>query len=269
MSNHTPQYLNGTILGPVVGVWAHLFQARQFKGKGDPRFDVTLILTPEQREAIRPNVEQLAINAFPNGEFNRTGAVVTEGVPPDPAFQWPYLPTVAKVKSPKLAELYPGHFVISAKAYEDSPPQIMIPNNANPGTYLPMPEGQRAQLVFDGAFCYAGVDFASYESGPNVGVRAQLNFIVYYGEGEKVAVGAKPDANTAMAGINIQMKAPAGMGQAAGQQAVVNTGMPAPQGQGVVQQQPVQQKPVQQQVVMPAQCTVDANGQPITQVDFT
>lgn len=266
--SHTAQYLNGTTLGPVVSVWAHVFQARQFQGKGDPRFDVSVILTAEQREAIRPAIEGLAVSAFTNNEYNRTGAVEIEGVAPLSAFQWPYVMTEGKRKSPKLAELFPGHFIISAKAYEDNPPQIMIPNNANPGTYIPMPEGQRAQLVFDGALCYAGIDFATYESGDNVGIRAQLNFLVYYGAGEKVAVGARPDANQAMAGINVQMQTPAGMGaavntgmpQAMGQQGVVQQGVQTMPQQGVVQQQPAMQQGVQQQGVV---------QQPIEQVDFT
>ncbi len=270
--SHTAQYLNGTTLGPVVSVWAHVFQARQFQGKGDPRFDVSVILTQEQREQVRPNIEALAVAAFPNGEYNRTGAVEIQGVAPLSAFQWPYVMTEAKRKSPKLAELFPQHWIISAKAYEDNPPQIMIPNAANPGTYIPMPEGQRAQLVFDGALCYAGIDFATYESGDNVGIRAQLNFLVYYGAGEKVAVGARPDANQQMTGINVQMQTPAGMGAPAGQGgAVVNTAQPAPVQQGAVQQpvqQGVQTMPVQQGVVQqPIQQGVVQ--QPVEQVDFS
>jgi len=267
MSQHTPQYLNGIVLQEATCLWPHLFQPRQFQGKGEPRFDVTLLLTPEQKELIRPQIQQLAVGAFPNGEYNRTGAVVTQGVPPEPAFLWPYLPVEAKVKAPKLAELFPGHWVISAKAYQDQPPQIMIPDSQNPGTYIPMPEGQRAQLVFDGAKCYAGVDFATFENGQNTGVRAQINFIVFYGAGEKVAVGARPDANQGMNGINVQMQTPVGMAQAgaAGQgmpvQQAINTGQPAPI------QQPAQQQVVTQQ---PAQQQVDANGNAITpQVDFT
>ncbi len=270
---HTPQYLNGTVLQQVVCAWPHLFQARQFQGKGDPRFDVSLIITAQQKEELRVNVEQLAVNAFQNGEYNRVGAVEIQGVAPPPAFQWPYLMTEAKVNSPKLAELFPGHWIISAKAYEDNPPQVLVPDANNPGTYIPMPEGQRSQLIFDGALCYAGIDFATYESGPNVGIRAQLNFIVFYGAGTKVAIGARPDANQGMAGINVQMQTPAGMAQA-GQQgngmpvqgAVANTGQPGPTGQQVAGvQQPVQNAGVQQ----PVQNAGVVQQQGVEQVDFT
>lgn len=277
---HTPKYKNGIVLQQVTSVWAHLFQARQFQGKGDPRFDVSLILTAQQKEQLRVDAEALAVEAFANGEYNRVGAVEFEGVAPPPPFLWPYVPTESKVKSPKLAELFPGHFIISAKAYEDNPPQVMIPDSNNPGSYIPMPEGQRAQLVFDGALCYAGIDLASYESGPNVGIRIQLSFIVYYGAGTKVAVGAKPDANAVMAGINVQMQAPAGMAGA------INTGQPAATGAvqqtGVVQQGTVvQQKPVQVAATVVQQkpaaqyqladgTPCDADGNPIApQVDFT
>lgn len=251
--SHTPKYLNGTVLQQVVCAWPHLFQARQFQGKGDPRFDVSIIMTAEQKESIRQNIENLAIEAFPNGEYNRTGAIEIQGVAPPPAFQWPYVMTQAKINSPKLAELFPTHWIMSAKAYEDNPPQVLIPDVNNPGTYIPMPETQRPQFVFDGALCYAGIDFASYEQGPNVGVRAQLNFIVFYGAGEKVAIGARPDANQVMTGITVQMQVPAGMQQVGQQggmptQGVVNTGMPAPIGQQGLQQQPVQQQVVQQGV---------------------
>ena len=281
MSNHVPQYLNGKVLGPVTSLWAHLFQARQFKGKGDPRFDVTIVLNPEQHAALKVDVQALAVAAFPNGEYNRNGAVVHEGVAPQSAFQWPYIPVLGKPKAPKLAEIYPGHFVISAKAFADSPPEVMVPNPANPGTYIPMPEGQRAQLVFDGAQCYAGVDFATYESGDNVGVRAQLNFIVYYGAGTKVAIGARPDVNTGMAGISIAMQQPEGMAQAASAQGMAVQGVvgkpatvataPAPVGQVVQPAAVVQQAaPVQTyQLADGTPCNADGSTPVTPQVDFT
>lgn len=280
MSNHVPQYLNGTVLGPVTALWPHLFQARQFQGKGDARFDVTLVLNPEQQATLQQAIQDLAVTAFPNGEYNRTGAVEIEGVAPPSAFQWPYIPVLGKPKSPKLAETFPGHFVISAKAFQDSPPEIMIPNSANPGTYIPMPEGQRPQLVFDGAQCYAGVDFATYENGDNVGIRAQLNFIVFYGAGEKVAIGARPDANQGMAGISVAMQQPAGMAQAGAQgaggmavQGVVQA-QPGPGGGAVATAQvaqPAAQVAPAQTYQLPDGTPCNADGSvPVTpQVDFT
>jgi hypothetical protein len=282
MAEHTPVYLNGTILSEVTCLWPHLFQARQFQGKGDFKFDTNILLTPAEQAELKPKIEALAVSGFKNNEYNRTGALEIEGVAPPPAFKWPYTPVLGKPDFPKLAELFPGHFVMSASAFVDRPPEILIPSAANPGTYIPMPEGQRPQLVFDGAKCYAGVDFATYVSGPNVGIRTQLNFIVFYGAGEKVSVGAKVDAAHALAGVQIAMQQPAGMAQAGAQGA----GMVV---QGVVQQQPaMQQQPVPANtVITPAAETIatvqpaqayqladgtpcDVNGNPLTpQVDFT
>ena len=281
MAEHTPMYLNGTILGPVTCLWPHLFQARQYKGKGEFRFDTTLVLTPADHAVLKPKIEQLAVSAFQNNEYSRTGALEIEGVAPPSAFQWPYIPVLGKPNAPKLAEVYPGHFVVSVKAFQDSPPEILIPNPAVPNTYIPMPEGQRPQLVYDGAQCYAGVDFATYSTGDNVGIRAQLNFIVFFGAGEKVAIGAKPDANTALAGVQITMQQPASLNQAATVQGAAVQGMavqgvvgqPAPVGQPtqvVTQAAPQVVTPAAQQYALADGTPCDVNGNPLTpQVDFT
>ena len=224
MAEHTPKYVNNILLGPVTCVWPHVFQPRAFQGKGDPKFDIGVVISPEKVQEISPHIQQLAIDAFPAGEHQL------------PNFLWPAVSVTQKLKSPKLAEVYPGHFILSAKSFPDNPPQILIPNS--PGqqpAYVPMPEAQRSQLVYDGALCYITLDFASFYTGSNFGIRAQFSSVVFWGAGEHVTIGTRPDAvdTLTQAGLNLQMQAPTPL-----QNQVAPTQQPMP-GQPV--QQPVPQ----------------------------
>lgn len=214
--SHTAKYRNGITLPEVKSIWAHIFQARQFQGKGDFRYDISFVLTEAQMLEFHKEAGALALEAFPNGEYN------------NPDFAYPYVPVASKTNSPKLAEVFPAHFIVSAKAYEDNPPEVLVPQN---GVYVPMPEAMRSQLVYDGAEVYAGVSLASYHTGANMGIRAQLDWVLFYGAGEKVAVGSRPDAKSQLAakGINVTMKmqSPAGP-TSADQGAAAPTSAPAP-----------------------------------------
>lgn len=256
MSNHTPKYLNNILIGPCPSIWAHIFQPRQFQGKGDPRYDVSLVLNPQQVQEILPKLQQLAVEAFPAGEHQF------------PNFQWPMTQTEQKLKTPKLAEVFPGHYLMSAKAYEDRPPQVLVPNA--PGqtpAYVPMPDTQRATLVYDGAQCYATIDFASYSTGTNVGIRVQLAAIVFWGAGDHIQVGSRPDAAAVFegAGLNIQMQTPAPLQQ---QMTPTPGGGIIPQGVPEVQPMPGSQQVTPQQPphAQPAQA---ANPFAPPPVDFT
>ena len=224
--SHQAKYLNGLTIGPCVSIWAHVFTARDFKGDGKFKYDITLILTPAQQQQVRQQAQQLAQQAFMNNEFSL------------PQFAWPDSPVESKVSSPKLGQMFPGHSVVVPKAFPDYPMQLKIPNQ--PGAspqYVDMPEGQRARFVHDGALCYAVIDLASYfSSNQSFGIRSQMSTLLFWGEGEKIEVGSRPDANQLLenAGINVQLKAP-------------NLGQPMPGVQGMPNQQmPNQQMPNQQ-----------------------
>lgn len=189
----------------VVLSYPNLFQAQQINGKGDPIFSAKLYLDPTAAGIIMQKAQQLAGQAFLNGETN------------NPNFRWPISQVVgADATNPRFSGFYVGN----SKADASYPPQVVDQNR--------QPIMDRGQ-IYAGVVCAVGVRLYSYNNMGNVGISMGLIAVMKQKDGEHLVDGV--DANSLFAGV--QSQAPA-------QAMPMPGGMPMPQ-QMPVQQPYLQQ----------------------------
>ncbi len=193
-----------TPIGPVVSVWAHLFQARDFRGDGRFNYDITAVLTPQQGEYITNRAKTLAATAFGPEQLN------------SPFLQLPVSPVESKTGS-SLSVIFPGCFVLGAKTNVDNPPQVLMLKSGTGNKFITMPDNMRASFVYDGAHCLIKIDLGTFFYSERVyGVRAQLSYAAYLEGGQRISAGGRPDATQELETLDLgaQMEqAPVPQGQ--------------------------------------------------------
>ena len=209
MSQQQPIYLNGLAIGPGYAGHTHIYTARQYRGKGDPSYDMQLIVDPTTGQKLNQQAYEWARAWFTEAEWA------------SPAMRWPAKlidraswPTCDDV----LLEKFPGWFVVSARKKAEYGPVGVIDTAGGP-----LPPGQK---VSSGNWVLIAADLATYrESASNVGISCRLGQVAYINEGIPLALGAG-GAKLDMAALQAAQAAAANAPRPPG------VGSAAPQGQG-------------------------------------
>jgi len=239
-----PIYLNNLAAGPGYAGYVNVYQPRQYKGKGDPSYDIQVILPPEVGQAMNNQAYEWARAWFTEAEWQSQ------------AFHWPAklinATNILGDSMQAIVEKFPGWYLLGARRAGDRGQPAITDVQGKP-----LPPNQR---IGSGNYVMLAIDFGTYrESASNFGISVKLGQVCYLTEGVPLALGsngARLDADMLRAAQAAAANAPRPPGMAPGMAPAPGQGQGgAPYPGGMPQQAPYPGQP-------PAQGGYPAPGAP-------
>jgi len=166
-------------IGPVTLAFPHLFQPQAAKGSTNaPKYNVAVVLTPEQYNQLLPLMMGTVEGAFRNGEPQRS------------EFKWAMKPCSSKPDHYPVAAQR-GMYYMNLSADTEHKPRVVDANRQdiiNPG------------VVRDGTQAYISVNFYDFNN-QSFGVAAGLGPVMITGDGEVLNSGGGVSLDQAFAGV--------------------------------------------------------------------
>ena len=186
-----PFRLDGVILSFPKIFTPEPYTNQQGMVQGDPYYSCVLLLNAQSANDIHQRMITLAQQGFPAGEYNYGN------------FEWPLRPAAQEERyrsNPVTANLQ----MVNSKASQNYPPQVVMPNPAVPGEFMPVPENMQSTF-YAGVIASVAVQLYTRQS-PKPGVGVGLLVVMRTADGERLA-GTTVNAGSLMAGVQVQAPA--------------------------------------------------------------